>query len=175
MNLKVHIKNLMPAIRLETKIIGLFALIFCFFFYFTDGTVYVFDNNETFSSLWHAYNLLNIDFNKHYGLADETFSTLVESHSFVHTHQGNFPRLFAVLLYFLGFTKANEQILLTFLIVGIPSFFCLYKVLLSTSNSKFFSVIGIIFLFTNFILFFQWLFVTYRIWYFYFIFSSFIF
>ena len=175
MNLKVHIKNLMPAIRLETKIIGLFALIFCFFFYFTDGTVYVFDNNETFSSLWHAYNLLNIDFNKHYGLADETFSTLVESHSFVHTHQGNFPRLFAVLLYFLGFTKANEQILLTFLIVGIPSFFCLYKVLLSTSNSKFFSVIGIIFLFTNFILFFQWLFVTYRIWYFYFIFSSFYF
>src|SRR4051812_7567702 len=49
---------------------------------------YVMDNNESFSTLWHAENLYKYGPAKTYGLADETFSPEEPAHPYVHTHQG---------------------------------------------------------------------------------------
>jgi hypothetical protein len=149
-----------------------FTLVFLLFFFLSDGLFYGFDSNETFSSIWHSYNFINFSFDLHKGLADETFSNITSAHSFIHTHQGNVPRLLGVLLILLGFESVQSHVVLTFLILGLPTFYFLIKLLHKISNSKEFAYISIIFLFTNYILFFQWLFVTYRIWYFYLIFSS---
>src|SRR5713226_9269408 len=40
----------------------------------TDFLPYVTDNNESFSSLWHAANMYNFGVGQSYGLADESFS-----------------------------------------------------------------------------------------------------
>ena len=156
----------------DSIILLCFTLIFSFFFFLSDGLFYGFDSNETFSSIWHSYNFLNYSFDLHKGLADETFSNLDSAHSFIHTHQGNAPRFLGILLILLGFESVQSHIFITYLILGIPTFYFLIKLLHKISNSKEFAYISIIFLFTNYILFFQWLFVTYRIWYFYLIFSS---
>ena len=59
------------------------------------GLPYIFDNNESFSSIIHAKNLLQFDFLKSFGLADESYGVTESAHPYVYTHQGNFPRLFA--------------------------------------------------------------------------------
>ena len=82
----------------DSIILLCFTLIFSFFFFLSDGLFYGFDSNETFSSIWHSYNFLNYSFDLHKGLADETFSNLDSAHSFIHTHQGNAPRLLGILL-----------------------------------------------------------------------------
>src|SRR5690242_13585887 len=41
---------------------------------------YVYDNNETFSSLWHAHNLYSYDLFRSWGLTDEAFSPHPEAH-----------------------------------------------------------------------------------------------
>tara|TARA_B100000767_G_scaffold275422_1_gene312284 strand:+ start:2936 stop:5068 length:2133 start_codon:yes stop_codon:yes gene_type:complete len=149
-----------------------FTLVFLLFFFLSDGLFYGFDSNETFSSIWHSFNFLNYSFDLHKGLADETFSNLASAHSFIHTHQGNVPRILGILLILIGFESVQSHVIITFLILGLPTFYFLIKLLHKISNSKEYTYISIIFLFTNYILFFQWLFVTYRIWYFYLIFSS---
>ena len=40
----------------------------------TDGFPFVMDNNESFSSLWHAHNLYTYDFSESWGLTDEACS-----------------------------------------------------------------------------------------------------
>src|SRR5947209_8990698 len=82
------------------------------------GLPYVLDNNESFSSLWHAYNLYHFDIRQTWGLTDEACSPHPEAHPFVHTHQGNFPRLFAFLLFVLGARTIESQIVLTTVTVG---------------------------------------------------------
>ena len=52
---------------------------------------FVCDNNETFSSLWHAHNLFHYPFWETYGVTEEASSPHPEAHPMVHTHQGNFP------------------------------------------------------------------------------------
>jgi len=63
-----------------------------------NGIPYVMDNNESFSALNHAYNLWHFDFFRSFGLTDEAVSPDPAAHPYVHTHQGNFPRLFAFVL-----------------------------------------------------------------------------
>ena len=168
----MYYKNLLKN-PYDSIILICFTLIFTLFFFLSNGLFYGFDSNETFSSIWHSYNFLNYSFDLHKGLADETFSNLESAHSFIHTHQGNVPRFLGILLILFGFESVQSHIYITYLILGIPTFYILIKLLNKISDSKEFTYISIIFLFTNYILFFQWLFVTYRIWYFYLIFSTF--
>src|SRR6266481_4575545 len=88
-----------------------------------DNIPYVMDNNETFSSLNHAYNLWHFDFFRSFGLTDEAVSPNAAAHPVVHTHQGNFPRLFSFLLYVFGARSAESQIWITTFTVGTASVF----------------------------------------------------
>ncbi len=92
-----------------------------------DGLPYVTDNNETFSSLNHAHNLWTFDFFRSFGLADEAASPDPAAHPVVHSHQGNFPRLFAFLIYVLGARSAESQILVTTLTIGVASVLMAYS------------------------------------------------
>src|SRR3989449_10682697 len=80
---------------------------------------YVMDGNESYSSLLHAYNLYNFDITKSFGLADEADSPDTAADPFVHAHQGNFPRLFAYLIYLLGARDIESQIVVTTFTVGL--------------------------------------------------------
>src|SRR5262249_32317804 len=70
--------------------------------WWTRGLPYVLDNNESFSALWHAANMYNFGFNSSFGLTDEAISPAIAAHPYIHTHQGNFPRIFAFILYVFG-------------------------------------------------------------------------
>jgi hypothetical protein len=82
----------------------------------TDFMPYGMDNNETWSNLGHAKNLFDYGFSKNKGLADEACEYSGHNplaHPLVHTHEGNFPRLWATLLYALWFRSAHAQITIT--------------------------------------------------------------
>jgi hypothetical protein len=132
------------------------------------GIPYGLDGNETFSSIVHAYNLLNFDFSFAKGLADETFSTSAAAHSFVHTHQGNFPRLFATLLYALGLKSPEAQVLATALTVGAGSIVLWFRFVSEVFDRRV-AAIATAFLLTDYVLFLQWHLVTYRTWHLFFI------
>src|SRR5258708_7320507 len=87
-------KNPLRPWRALILLIVCYTVIYGGLLWYTHGLPYVLDNNESFSSLWHAYNLYHFDISKSMGLADETFAYHAAAHPFVHTHQGNFPRLF---------------------------------------------------------------------------------
>ena len=89
----------------------------------TDALPYVYDNTETFSALWHAQNLYRFDFFKSWGLTDEAYGPDPAAHPFVHSHQGNFPRLFAFLIYVLGARTAESQIVVTTFTIGALAMF----------------------------------------------------
>ena len=149
------------------KLLLAFFLLGFIAFFLENSLFYSFDSNESFSSLWHSYSLLNYDFSLHKGLADEAFSPASEAHSFVHTHQGNVPRLLGAILIKIGFASIQSHIIITFLLLGMPALYFCIRLLEDLSKSKLYTFITTIFLITNFALFFQWTFVTYRIWYFY--------
>ena len=137
----------------------------------TDFLPYVTDNNESFSSLWHAYNLYHFDIRESAGLTDETFSPHAEAHPFVHTHQGNVPRLFAFVLYVLGARTIEAQIGLTTLIVGTATVAIAYR-LFSRLAGALFATVACLTLVTDYLFFGQWAVVTYRIWHFFFVFGA---
>lgn len=145
--------------------------VFGWLLYKTDGFPYVFDNNESFSSLWHARNLLNCDFTKSWGLTDESASPHSAAHPYVHTHQGNFPRIFAFLIYLLGANTIEAQIIVTTFTVGLFSFFLVYHFFAKVTNPLF-ALFVCLFLTTDYVYFVQWQVVTYRVWHGLFIFSS---
>jgi len=139
--------------------------------YDSDFFPYVFDNNESFSTLWHAHNLFHFDFFKSFGLADEAYSKFAAAHPYVHTHQGNWPRIFGFLIYALGARSIESQIVVTTMTIGIASIFLAYH-FFSRTVSPLFSVIICLLLITNYIGFFQWQLVSYRVWHSFFFFST---
>jgi hypothetical protein len=135
------------------------------------GVPYVFDNNESFSSFWHAYNLYHFDFHKSCGLADEACSPDPAAHPYVHTHQGNFPRLFAWAIYVLGARDIRSQIAITTFTIGLGSIllgFGFFRRLVD----PLFALIASLLLMTNYVQFTQWQVVTYRVWYTFFVFLT---
>src|SRR5687768_5338062 len=78
-----------------------FALYGAFLVY-ADFLPYVTDNNETFSSIVHAANIYHFGVAQTFGLTDEAYGLSAAAHPYVYTHQGNFPRFFALALYALG-------------------------------------------------------------------------
>jgi hypothetical protein len=129
------------------------------------------DNNESFSSLWHARNLLAYGFERSYGLADESWSAVAAGHPYVHTHQGNFPRLFATLIYLLGARSIEAQIAITTFTVGLAVVFLAYKYFSKLVNPLF-ALVTCLLLITDYLLFSQWQVVTYRVWHGFFVFST---
>lgn len=128
------------------------------------GIPYVMDNNETFSALNHAYNLWYFDFFKSYGLTDEAMSPDPAAHPVVHTHQGNFPRLFAFLLFALGARSPESQIWLTTMSIGAGSVAMAY-VFFRRLGGRLFAGIAMALLLTDYLMFAQWQVNTYRVWY----------
>ena len=97
---------------------GVYVLVFGTLLVQTDFLPYVFDNNETFSAWFHAYNLLNFDFGKSFGLTDEAFSFGAAAHPYVYTHGLNFPRFASVLMHLLGAKTPESQVLFSTATIG---------------------------------------------------------
>jgi hypothetical protein len=135
------------------------------------GIPYVMDNNETFSALNHARNLWNFDFFQSFGLADEAVSPFPAAHPMVHTHQGNFPRLFSFLLFALGARTAESQIWITTFTVGLASVL-MAKSFFRRLAGDLFATVATLMLITDYLLFAQWQVNTYRVWHGFFLFGA---
>ena len=148
-----------------------YAVVFGGLLLWTHGLPYAVDNNETFSSLWHARHLYQEGVGQTKGLADEVFAWHAAASPYVHTHQGNFPRLFAFLLYALGARSAESQIILTTFTVGLAAIWLAHR-FLRTLGPPLFAAIGCLVLITDYGLLGQWQVDTYRVWYGFFFFGS---
>ena len=131
---------------------------------YSHGLPYVMDANETYSVYWHSYNLLHFDLLKSFGLTDEAYGFNSAAHPYMHTHQGNMPRLFGALIYFLGATSIEAQVLITTFFIGTLSLIFSYLSLRRIANPLF-SFIFTALLFTDYLQIGQWQVVTYRVWY----------
>ena len=129
------------------------------------GIPAVFDGNETFSSILHARNLLTFGPEISAGLADESTSPHAQGHPVVHTHQGNFPRLYGTILFALGLTGPTAQVVATVLPIGFASVLLLFVALYRFAGLGL-ATASIAVLLTDYILFVQWQVVTYRLWHF---------
>lgn len=127
------------------------------------GVPYVTDGNESYSMLVHASNLYHFPISQTYGLSDEALGPNPAAHPYVYTHQGNFPRLFALLLYTLGARTAEIQVALTTFTIGLLSMFLIHRYLRLVSNAGFALLACAVFM-TDYLLFAQWQVNTYRVW-----------
>src|SRR5712692_2070930 len=127
------------------------------------GIPYVMDNNETFSALNQARNLWTFDFFQSFGLTDEAVSPDPAAHPVVHTHQGNFPRLFSFLLYALGARGVESQVWITTMTIGTASVLMGYM-FFRRVGGRLFATIAILLLMTDYLMFAQWQVNTYRVW-----------
>jgi hypothetical protein len=148
-----------------------YGLLYGGLLWLADGLPYVIDNNETFSSLWHAHNLSRFDLAASAGLADEAFAFHAQAHPFVHTHQGNVPRLFAYVIYQLGARSGESQILVTTFTVGLASVIMAFAFLRRLAGPLFATLFCLL-LMSDYVLVAQWQVVTYRVWHMFFVFSS---
>ena len=140
-----------------------YLVVYGWMFIASNGIPFVMDGNESFSVFWHAYNLYHFDFSKSLGLTDESFSPFPDAHPFLHTHQGNMPRLFGFLIFVLGARSIESQIIVTTLVIGSLTAFVTYR-FFSRAVNPLFGFIFTILLITDYILFAQWNVVTYRVW-----------
>ncbi len=156
---------------------GLAFIIFGYLLYYAwlislgHGVPYVMDNNETFSAINHAANLFRFDFFRSWGLADEVSSPLTAAHPFVHTHQGDFPRLWSFLLYCLGARSVEVQIWITTLTIGLASIIFAYRFFCRVGGVLF-SVVAVTILVTDYLMFAQWQINVYRVWQCFFLFAA---
>ena len=127
------------------------------------GRPYVYDNNESYSSFWHGYSLYQFGLGNGAGLADEAFSPHPEAHPFVHTHQGNLPRLYSWLLYAAGLRTVEGHIVATALTAGLAGVLLAFAFFRALGGPLFATVTALL-LVTDYVLAAQWSVVTYRVW-----------
>lgn len=123
----------------------------------------VVDGNETFSSLLHARNTIMFGVEGTYGLADEATALLPEAHPVPHTHQGNFPRLYATALAYVGIDAPRSQVLIHLWTIGLATFL----LFLSVAKKLMFreaALFAALFFATDYVFTLQWHVVTYRVW-----------
>ncbi len=137
----------------------------------TQGLPYVLDNNETYSSLVHARNILRFGVRETFGLTDEAYGQEATQHPYVYTHGGNFPRIYTLLLYVLGARTAEAQIVITTFTVGLTGLLLAYHFFSRVANPLF-ALIYCLFLITDYVMQTQWLVNTWRAWHPFFLFSS---
>jgi hypothetical protein len=147
-------------------VVGYGALI-----YAADGLPYVLDNNESFSTLLHATNLYEFGLSKSLGLTDEATGPNPAAHPYVHTHQGNFPRVFGFLIYVLGARTIESQIAVTTFTVGLVVVLLAYHVFARLAGPVLAFVVCLVLL-SDYIHVAQWQVNTYRVWHFFLVFSS---
>lgn len=152
-------------------ILAAYLIVFGALLIATRGLPYAIDNNESFSSLWHARHMSDVPFAETKGLADDVLAWHSAASPYVHTHQGNFPRLFAFVLYLLGARSIESQIAITTFSVGLASIWLAYRFLCSI-GPPLFAALGCFVLITDYGLFSQWQIDTYRVWYGFFFFGS---
>ncbi len=159
--------------RSAAWVVVFLAYVVCFgtLLIFTRGLPYAIDNNESFSSLWHARHMYELGFSQTMGLADEVMAWHPAASPYVHTHQGNFPRLFSFLLYVLGARSIESQIVITTFTAGLASIWLAYR-FLRTIGPPLFAGLACLVLITDYGLFGQWQVDTYRVWYGFFFFGS---
>jgi hypothetical protein len=144
-------------------VLSVYLCLYGYFLWVTGSLPYVMDNNESWSVLWHAANLANFGLSESFGLADESFSPHAAAHPFVHTHQGNFPRFFGLLLYLLGARTIELQIALTTLTVGTGVIYLGYR-FFARVCSPLLALVLMLLLMGDYLLFAQWQVNTYRVW-----------
>lgn len=135
------------------------------------GYPYGLDNNESYSSWWHARSLYENGVSQTKGLTDEVFSTSPDASPFIHSHQGNFPRLFTFVVYALGFRSIESHILISTFTVGLAAILLAFRFLAELTRPAFATVACVVMM-TNYLLFAQWQVSLYNVWHAFFFFSS---
>lgn len=138
---------------------------------YSDFLPYVTDNNETFSSIVHASNIYHFGVGKTYGLTDEAYGLSAAAHPYVYTHQGNFPRFFALMLYAFGARSAESQIFLTTFTIGLVGVGFAFRYF-SVATNNLFALIFCLLLISDYVMFAQWQVNTWQLWHVFFFFSS---
>ena len=156
--------ELLTGRRSLALVIMIYVVLYSVLLLSTGGLPYVFDNNESFSSLWHAMNLDAYGIGQSKGLADEAASPNAAAHPYVHSHQGNMPRLFAWAIYELGARTVESQIVVTTMTVGLATMALIHLFFARLATPAFGLTVAMVFM-TDYILFAQWHVVTYRVWY----------
>ncbi|GIW81080.1 MAG: hypothetical protein KatS3mg105_2887 [Gemmatales bacterium] len=164
-------KNRMARLTIPAGLLAFYFVAYGILLAANDGLPYVIDNNETYSAFVHARNFWRFGIDKSAGLADESCHPNESGHPFVHTHQGNFPRVFAILLYAVGVRTAAGQLLVTAATIGSLTILMYYFLFLRLTTPGFASLF-LLLLLTNYLMFAQWFLNSYRIWHFFFIASS---
>ena len=119
------------------------------------GMPYVTDGNESFSIFWHAYNLFHFDIGQSLGITDEAYGPHAAAHPYLYTHQGNFPRLFAFLIYVFGARTIESQVVATTAIVGTATLVLAYRYFARIAEPAF-AAIYCALLMTDYVLYAQW-------------------
>lgn len=159
------------SIRLFALVAALHLALYGALLAWSGGVPYVFDNNESFSILHHAKNLYQFPVSDSMGLTDEAFSPAPEAHPFVYTHQGNFPRVFALVIFAAGARTIESQIVVTTVAVGSLAMFLIFR-FFSLSVSPWFGLVATSVLMTDYLYFVQWHVNTFRIWHSVFLFGA---
>ena len=148
-----------------------YVLLFGILLWWTDGYPYVLDNNESYSSLWHARSLYKNGVAQTKGLTDEVFSPSPAASPYIHSHQGNFPRLFTFVLYALGLRTIGPQIWVTTFTVGLAALWFAFR-FFSRLGNPLYAALTCLMLMTDYLFFTQWQVGLYNIWHGFFFFSS---
>jgi len=129
----------------------------------TDGLPYVFDNNESFSAYVHGRNLHDFPLSASLGLTDEAYGPDPAAHPYVYTHQGNFPRIPAYLMYVAGLRTVESQIVCTTFTVGLATILLIYLFFREVASQAFGFLVAMLFL-SSYILSAQWIVNTFKVW-----------
>jgi len=130
---------------------------------YTDFLPYVFDNNESFSAFVHGSNLYHFGVEKSFGLTDEAYGPDPAAHPYVYTHQGNFPRLVAFLMYAAGVRTVEGQIALSTFTVGLATIGLIYLFFTRLVGRCFGITTALLFM-SDYVLSAQWLVNTFKVW-----------
>jgi hypothetical protein len=164
------------ALRLNDRVAwrivaGVYFIFYGCLLWSSHGLPYAIDNNESFSSLVHARNLHDVSWSITKGLTDEVEAYHPAASPFVHTHQGNVPRLYAYFLYCLGARSIESQIAITTFTVGLLAVWFAYRFIRSIGPPVLAAIVCLVMI-TDYGLFAQWQVNTYRVWYGFFFFAS---
>lgn len=152
-------------------VLGVYTIVYAGLLLHTDGYPYVLDNNESYSSWWHARSLYENGLAQTKGLTDEVFSPSPAASPNIHSHQGNLPRLFTFLLYAAGCRSIGLHIWITTFTVGLAGIYFAFRFLAGLANPRFAAVACLVMM-TNYLLFAQWQVSLYNVWHVFFFFSS---
>lgn len=132
---------------------------------------YVTDNNESFSTLVHARNVMRFGVGVTAGLTDEANSPDRAAHPYLYTHEGNFPRIPALGLLLAGINRVEWQITVLAIVVGSLTTYLCFAVL-SRIGGDLFAFLAVLIFGTDYLLYVQWQVNTFRVWHAFFLFAS---